>query len=71
MNLFRHEITTNNLQLSYILIRYDKGCFNETQIDPSQTVNNTLTSPSVVTCQQECSTAHYTFFGLKVYVISY
>nr|XP_034312939.1 uncharacterized protein LOC105318806 [Crassostrea gigas] len=41
------------------------GCFNETQIDPSQTVNNTLTSPSVVTCQQECSTAHYTFFGLK------
>eukprot|EP00105_Crassostrea_gigas_P034946 XP_019919094.1 PREDICTED: uncharacterized protein LOC109617436 [Crassostrea gigas] len=41
------------------------GCFNETQIDPSQSVNKTLTSTSVVTCQQECSFEHYTFFGLQ------
>ncbi|XP_034312968.2 uncharacterized protein [Magallana gigas] len=41
------------------------GCFNETQID--QSVNTTLTSTSVVTCQSQkkCSTAHYTFFGLQ------
>ncbi|XP_065921951.1 uncharacterized protein [Magallana gigas] len=41
------------------------GCFKETQIDLSQTVKKTLTSPSVVTCQQTCSMAYYFFFGLQ------
>lgn len=61
------NIATYNLHLFYFLIRYDKGCFNKTQIDPS--VKKTLTSTSVVKCQQECSMAHYTFFGLQVCVL--
>ncbi|XP_052684725.1 uncharacterized protein LOC128164772 [Crassostrea angulata] len=39
------------------------GCFNETWID--QSVNKTLTSTSVVMCQQKCSIEHFTFFGLQ------